>query len=244
MKLFTRFVPALALGLIVTASASAQTAPAAGAVFAMTNDATANEIAVFERDSSGMLSAVHKVATTGMGTGADLNSQNSLVLSPNREWLIAVNAGSDEITIFQVNGSNLQLTDKVSSGGNKPVSLAVRKDVLYVLNGGNPNNVTGFTIGTGGLLTPIPLSERPLSAAITQPAMVGWHPNGELIIVTEKATDLVDTFAFDNNTSTLGTFQTLASSGPDPFGFAFHGNRQMLVAESNGGLTDAGTVST
>jgi 6-phosphogluconolactonase len=241
MKLLLRLLPALPL-LLLAPDVQSQTNKG-GAVFTMTNAGTGNEIVIFSRGQDGLLTPAGSVATDGLGTGAGLGSQTALGLSRNRETLVAVNAGSDEISVFKVDGTILQLTDVVPSGGDMPVSVALRKDVLYVLHAGSPNSVTGFMLSDDGKLTPIPASTRPLSAPSTEPAQVGWHPKGNLLIVTEKATNLVDTFAVDTNSSLLGTFVMEPSVGDTPFGFAFRGSRQMLVSEAAGEAPDAGSLS-
>ena len=123
-----------------------------GAVYAMTNDIEANAVVTYARASDGMLTLVGTVATGGQGGIVDpphpvdaLGSQNSLILSANNKWLFAVNAGSDEISVFRVRRSGLKLVDKVDSGGMFPVSLTLHKRLLYVLNSGGDGNITGFT---------------------------------------------------------------------------------------------------
>src|SRR4029077_626960 len=99
----------------------------------------------------------------GLGTGSGLGSQGALVLSENGRWLFAVNAGSDDISVFSVDREELTLASRVSSGGTRPISMTVYRDLLYVLNAGGSGNITGFNIGRHGALTPISNSTRPLS---------------------------------------------------------------------------------
>ena len=247
MKFPVRTVSALAVWTLASAFASAQTPTPVGAVFSMTNAASGNEIVVFDRAVDGSLTlSATTYATTGMGTGNALNSQGSLAYGRDatHQWLAAVNAGSNDVTLFELTGtSTLQMTSTVPSGGDKPVSVAIRNDVLYVLNAGNPNNVTGFTIDAQGVLTPIPNSTQPLSSATTGPSQVGWSPNGETLLVTEKQTDLIDIFAVDVSTNLATSMVSLPSNGATPFGFKFRGPRQLLVSESFNGQTDAGSLS-
>jgi hypothetical protein len=55
------------------------------------------------------------------------------------------------------------LTHKVSSGGKRPISLALHRNSLFVLNAGgqvgDTDNVTGFAF-SGGRLYPMPESTR------------------------------------------------------------------------------------
>lgn len=248
MKFPARTVSALAVWAIAAAFAAPQTPPpVVGVVFSMSNAASGNEIIVFDRAVDGTLTlSPTTYATTGMGTGQALNSSGSLAYGrdANHRWLAAVNAGSNDVTLFELTGtSTLQMTSTVPSGGDKPVSVALRDDVLYVLNAGNPNNVTGFTIDQQGGLTPIPNSMRPLSAATTGPAQVGWSPKGDELLVTEKQTDLIDIFSMDGSTDLATSMVSLPSNGPTPFAFKFLGGKKMLVTESFNGQTDASSLS-
>ena len=75
-----------------------------GAVYVLTNQ-TANSVLVFTRAADGTLSFSGNFATggAGAGTGADpLGSQGSLVLDRGHQRLFAVNAGSNDVSVFRV----------------------------------------------------------------------------------------------------------------------------------------------
>src|SRR5262245_20359651 len=118
------------------------------AVYIATNEASGNAILVFNRAANGTLSPGGSVPTGGRGSGFfffnGVGSQGSVIQSDNGRWLFAVNAGSNEISSFAVTANGLTLVSKVASGGLMPVSLTVHQDILYVLNGGDPGNITGF----------------------------------------------------------------------------------------------------
>jgi hypothetical protein len=117
-----------------------------GRVFAMTNEAAGNRVAVYERDARGDLTFAETVTTGGAGTGTDLGSQGALVLSGDRRWLLAANAGSDEVSVLSVASSGIERTDLAPSGGDMPLSITIDGDLVYVLHGGSPNSVTGFRL--------------------------------------------------------------------------------------------------
>jgi 6-phosphogluconolactonase (cycloisomerase 2 family) len=74
-----------------------------------------------------------------------------VILSDDHQWLFAVNAGSDSIASFRIRpGQGLELVSTVPSGGSMPISLAFYNGLLYALNAGIPNNVTGFTVAAMG----------------------------------------------------------------------------------------------
>ena len=84
---------------------------AAGAVFTMSNAAAGNQVVVFARAGDGTLSHVADYATSGEGSGGGLGSQGAVRLSDDGSWLLVVNAGSDEVSVFRVNGTTLELTE-------------------------------------------------------------------------------------------------------------------------------------
>src|SRR6266550_4189792 len=116
---------------------------AGGFVYVQTNDAQHNEVVVFARSSGGELERLGSQLTGGEGSGAPhLPSQSSVILYGDR--LFVTNAGSDEITMFGVEGDQLAVLDRVPSGGSTPRSVAVHGDRVYVLNTGEEPGVAGF----------------------------------------------------------------------------------------------------
>jgi 6-phosphogluconolactonase len=220
-------------GTAAAAPAAQNTSTPAGAVYALTNAPSGNAVMVWDRADDGSLTAAGSYATGGLGSGAGLGSQGAIILSQNNRWLFAVNAGSNEISVFQVDDHGLTLTDKVASGGTLPTSLTVDHDLLYVLNAGGSGNITGFVINQRGQLTPIADSTRVLSGGATAPGQVSFSPDGELLIVTERATNLIDTFVVDYDGLATGPISQ-ASSGATPFGFAFSKRGDLIVSEANG----------
>ena len=66
-------------------------------------------------------------------------------------WLLVVNAGSDELSLFAVQPDGLRLVDRAGSGGSKPTSVAVSGELVYVLNNGTPS-IAGFRVADGRLV--------------------------------------------------------------------------------------------
>src|SRR5215207_3140636 len=197
----------VAVACVLLAAGTAALKPAAtsadnlkaGAVYVMTNQA-ANAVAAFNCAPDGSLTPAGVFPTGGSGDPVaqpgdpptdPLASQGSLILSENNHLLFAVNAGSDEISVLAVGKGALTLVDKVASGGDRPISLTLHEDLLYVLNEGGTPNITGFTVGDGGQLTPLAGSTRPLTGGgAADPAEVSFNPDGTLLAVTEKDTNL------------------------------------------------------
>src|ERR1700760_3433182 len=119
------------------------------AVYVQAYDATANEVIAFSRTGDGALAPLGRYSTGGRGTGSPhLASAGSVVLSDDGRWLLVVNAGSDELSLFAVQPDGLSLADCAGSGGNKPTSVAVSGPLIYVLNNGTPN-ISGINLPDG-----------------------------------------------------------------------------------------------
>src|SRR5262252_2001211 len=151
---------AAAAGVPAAASASAQASPVVGHVYVNDNTAGANTIGVFDRHADGTLTphAGSPFAAGGAGTGAGLASQGALQISPDGRFLIAVDAGSNQVSVLRIkpDGSvSLVPGGVVSSGGVLPVSAAIHGDLVYVANAGaGGSNYTGFRLGPNGRLAP------------------------------------------------------------------------------------------
>jgi len=227
-------VTGLAADRAVELNASAvAAADAPGAVYALTNVAGGNAVAMYSRGADGSLSWLGSVSTGGAGAGASLGSQGALALSDDGRSLFAVNAGSNDVSAFRVTPSGLQLTGRVASGGVRPISVTVHGDVLYVLNAGGDGNISGFRVGTDGALAPLAGSTRPLSGSGVGPAQVSFSPTGAWLVVTEKTSNRLDIYAVGTDGLVSGV-STAASVGGTPFGFAFGHRDELFVSEAAG----------
>jgi hypothetical protein len=136
-----------------------------GAVYTMSNAADRNAVLIFERSFDGRLRAAGAVATGGTGSGAGLGNQGGVVLSDDERWLIAVNAGSADISVFQVQRRGLRLVSRTPSGGTRPLSVTIHRRLVYVLNAGS-DSITGFRLNRQGALDPLAGSRRVQSPAV------------------------------------------------------------------------------
>jgi 6-phosphogluconolactonase len=217
-----------------------------GAVYTMSNAAEGNSVLMFDRNLFGWLKPAGEFDTGGLGTGGGLGNQGGLIIDPAGRWLFVVNAGSDDISVFAVEEDGLSLVDREYSGGERPISLSYSHNLLYVLNAGGAastaDSITGFNVGADGTLTPIPGSTQLLSEANTGPAQISFNNDGDVLVVTEKATNLIDTFTVDTN-GVAGPVNTHVSAGVTPFGFAIGKRDQVIISEAAGGATDLSSVS-
>ncbi len=111
-----------------------------------------------------------------------------------------------------------------------PVSVSVFGNLVYVVNN-NSNNISGFTLSSSGQLSPIANSSRPLSGSGVGPAEIQFSPDGEALVVTEKNTNLIDTYGVGTNGVATGP-ATHPSHGAVPFGFAFAQHGTLVVSEA------------
>ena len=229
----------LALSLTLGTSAfQVGTANAIERVFTLTNTTSENMVQAFAYVNKVLVPA-GTFSTGGKGSGGSLSNQGALVESSDRKYMLAVNPGSNDISVFRVVPGGLVLSDKASSGGAQPVSIAVRKRVVYVLNAGGVNNVSGFRLSTTGKLRAIEGSTRSLSADSTGPAEVGFGPDGNTLIVTERLTDKIVAFHFDDDSGLTSNKVVTSSDGQTPFGFEFDRDGTLIVAEAFGGAASA-----
>jgi hypothetical protein len=240
-----------AAGLAVTFAAPAPAsaaAPAFGgpghAVFVQTDNPAGNQVVAYHRAPDGTLSPAGSYATGGLGgvlAGSvvdHLASQGSLSYDPWHARLYAVNAGSDTVSVFAVHGDRLALRQVLSSGGSFPVSVAVRGDLIYVLNALGGGRLQGYRVLGGGLI-PIPGSGRALGLDPTAspqfthtPGQVAFSAGGGQLIVTTKANgnDIdVFTVGFDGR---LSAPTVNAEAGAVPFAISFDPYGHLVIAEA------------
>ncbi len=258
MRLLSRMLLPFALltfaltGPVVASAAAATPGHVVGHVYLDDNTAAVNTIAGFARYSNGALVALpgSPFAAGGAGAGAGLASQGAVQFARDGRYLLAVDAGSNQISVLTINsdGSLTPVsTGPVSSGGIKPVSIAVHGDLVYVANAGNGvtgSNYTGFVLTSGGVLEPIIGSTVALSPT-AQPGDVLFNATGTELVGTEVNAGLIDSFNVGRN----GLLYAVAGSpftaqGAGPFGSEFSpvNSDQLFVSNAHGG-TAAGTIS-
>jgi 6-phosphogluconolactonase len=210
----------------------------ARAVYVMNNEPDGNAVVVFTRDVNGQLSPAGTFATGGLGTGGGIDplaSQGSLIISPNKRWLIAANAGSNDISVFRVRRQYLELIGYYDSGGSFPTSLAFDHNLLYVLNAGangNSPNIAGFKLNRHGQLTLLADSTRPLPGNGFH--QVGFTSHGDALVVTKGGGDADEILVFTvNEDGTTDDEPAITpSAGMVPFGFFFDWRDHLVVAEA------------
>jgi len=228
----------LAAAVAVAVAGGAAASPAGphasrviGHVYVNDNTSPANSFAGFDRHADGSLTPTpgSPFAVGGSGGGHPDASQGSLQLSSDGRYLLAVDAGSNQISVLRIKpGGRLQSVkgSPVASGGVDPVSIAVHHDLVYVANAGpgaslGDTNYTGFRLDRGGHLRPIPHSTYVLPND-SKPGQVLFNRDGTKLAGTRIASSLIDSFTVAHNGRLTGApgspYDAQAFSPPQGWG--------------------------
>lgn len=246
----TRRIVALALAAAGAAifAGGALAAPRTGHLYVDDNTAGHNTVAGFSRAADGTLTPLpgSPFTTGGAGTGQAIASQGAIQVTPDGRYVLAVDAGSNSISVLRIRrDGSLRLADTVSSGGVQPVSIAVHQGLVYVANAGAGGaNYTGFTLNAGGRLVPIAGSTFALPDD-AQPGDVFFSPDGTRLVGTRINTSLIDSFVVGaGGLLTAAPGSPFPAQGVGPFGSEFRptSSSQLYVSNAHNGGTD-GTVS-
>ena len=238
-------------GVPAAASAAAQAAPVVGHVYVNDNTVGTNTIGVFDRHADGTLTphAGSPFAAGGAGTGAGLASQGALQISPDGRFLLAVDAGSNQISVLRIkpDGSlSLVPGGVVSSGGVLPVSAAIHGDLVYTANAGaGGSNYTGFRLRPNGRLAPIAGSSVTLPDG-SQPGDVLFNGTGRKLAGARVGTSQIDSFTVGaGGLLTAAPGSPFPAQGAGPFGSEFRPTNpgQLFVSNAHNPGTGSGTVS-
>jgi hypothetical protein len=182
-----------------TAASASTSSPVVGYTYIDGNTATANTIDGFARHADGSVTPLpgSPFAAGGAGTGTGLASQGAIQATADGRYLLAVDAGSSQISVLRVTAGGVPVLAgrPVSSGGVKPVSIAIsRTDLVYAANSGaGGSGYSGFRLGSGGRLTAIPGS----TVTVPDAAGVGdvfFNAPGDHLIGTRTGTSQIDSF--------------------------------------------------
>ena len=239
---------ALAASSLPATAAAAPTPRPVGTVFVQTDGLTGNEIVVYTRESDGTLTKVGSYPTEGLGgqlSGSvvdHLASQGSLAYDRWGNLLLAVNAGSNTISVFSVQGEKLLLRQVLGSGGKFPVSITTYLNQVYVLDAEEGGALQGYVV-RDGYLAPVASEHRALALATgkkgeeTQfthtPGQVAFTPSGrDLIVTTKQAGESIEVFPVSSSPSSLAAKPVVTAAAGNPFDVAFGPGEELLVTEA------------
>ena len=237
--------------LPAAASASTSASPVVGHVYVNDNTAGTNTIGAFDRHADGTVTpeAGSPFAAGGAGTGAGLASQGALQVSPDGRFLIAADAGSNQVSVLRIRGNgSLKLVHSgvVPSGGVLPVSISIHGDLVYVANSGSGgSNYAGFRLRPNGRLQPIAGSAVTLANG-SQPGDVLFNGDGTRLAGTRVGTSQIDSFTVGRGgLLTAAPGSPFPAQGLGPFGSEFRPTNpdQLFVSNAHNAGAGSGTVS-
>lgn len=214
------------------------------------NTAGSNTVAGFDRHADGSLTPIpgSPFSAGGAGSGAGLPSQGAIQLSTDGQYLLAVDAKSNQISVLRLgfNGVPQLVGSPVSSGGTEPLSIAVSGNLVYVANAGaSAPNVTGFLLAPNGILFPLPGSTVSLPAG-SGPDDVLFDPTGRKLVVDLDNTSSIASFHVGRDGLLVAApGSPIAGQGLGPFGAEFRPTNpsQLFVSNAHNVGAGTGTVS-
>lgn len=236
----------LAWAVPVPAGAAPRGSGADHVVFVQTDNPTGNQLVAYDRSGDGSLAWEATYDTGGLGgvlngSAVDhLASQGSLAYDAAQGLVLAVNAGSNTVSVFSASGHDLQLRQVVASGGTFPVSIAVFGDLAYVLNAEDGGSLAGFRV-SGGRLHALHGSARGLGLTTPSdtsqfthtPGQVAFSPDGSQVVVTTKAaSNTIDVFAVSPSGRLSDDPVVNPEPGTVPFAVSWDGAGHLVVAEA------------
>ncbi len=260
----------LALAAAITTSVPASAAtptsarPDGGRAVFVANDAvTGNQVVAYRRSADGSLQQDGVYATGGLGGrlgGAAVDftaSQGALTADRDHGQLLAVNAGSNSLSVFAVDGTRLRLRQTTATAGSFPVSVTAHDSRVFVLNARDGGSIQGY-LDIAGRLFPVPAWHRQLGLPVTSgsaefthtPGQVAFTPDGRHLVVTTKAaTSSVLVYSFTSGPfglfAQLGAQPTVwTEAGGVPFDVAFDTAGHLQVADAGTNAVDSFAVDT
>jgi 6-phosphogluconolactonase len=224
--------------------------PVVGYTYLNDNTATANTIAGFDRHADGSLTPIpgSPFAAGGAGLGAGLASQGAIQVTRDDRYLLAVDAGSNQISVLRITGNGVPVLvgQPVSSGGITPVSIAVSPaGLVYVANSGaGGSSYSGFRLHFDGSLTPIPGS----TVAVPDGSGLGdvfFNAIGDRLVGARTGTSEIDSFlVLPSGRLFAAPGSPFAGQGLGQLGAEFSPTRpfQLFVSNAHNGA-GLGTVS-
>ncbi|KAJ7337356.1 hypothetical protein DFH08DRAFT_876586 [Mycena albidolilacea] len=157
------------------------TAQGPGGIYWMSNEPTGNFVFTANLDANGKMLFGDAVYAGGNGAhmGPDTSKPNALQSQGSvkvvNDKLVVVNAGSDTASIFQIDFQNpafiRMIGQPISTMGNFPVSATIdtKSGNVCILNAGQTNGVSCYSVDLRKGLVPIQNSVRSLNLKLTTP---------------------------------------------------------------------------
>jgi 6-phosphogluconolactonase (cycloisomerase 2 family) len=226
-------------------SAQAPVAPtkkAGGGHLYMQTNEVKNAIIHYHWSANGALAEVERVATGGAGSGElspiyhinrpnDFEGAGSVILTPDRRFLFATNAGDNSVSSFAVDKEgrltllDVKRTGNTQSGGAKSLAYAPSSRTLFVVHSFGPDHLRLMSVDGEGKLTPRPerYSVNTMDWPNRLPTMTVLSPDGKFLFVGTTFDELPSRKNPDGSLILWiphkdGALHVIASNAPDPDG--------------------------
>ncbi len=221
---------------------------ASGTPFYVTNEGVTGPggLSAYSMGSDGTITAAGTFNTGGGPSG--------IAISPNGSYLYVTNfSGSPGVSAYTIGsgGALTAITTGTFAAGSNPNGIAISPNgnYLYTTNSGSgsggSDSISGYSIGSGGSLSPITLSAAGFIAGV-EPWGIAISPNGNYLYVTNvSSTGASGLSPYTINPDgtlaaiTTGTFAT----GSGPKGIAISPNGNYLYVTNDGGSISAYTIT-
>lgn len=212
-----------------------------GNLYMQTNELR-NAIVHYRWSASGTLAEVERVPTGGAGSGElspiyhvdrpnDFEGAGSIILTPDRRFLFAANAGDNSVSSFAVSGDggltpvDTKRTGNVTNGGAKSLVYAPSSRTLFVVHTFGPDHIRLMSVNGKGKLTPRPdrYSVNTMDWNNRVPTMAVLSPDGKFLFVGTTFDELPSRKNPDGSLILWiphkdGALHVIASNAPDPDG--------------------------
>jgi 6-phosphogluconolactonase len=242
----------LLLSFLLLALSSVYAQSPTAAVYALSNNASGNELYIYTVNlNDGSLTYAYALSTGGKGAGIP-HSQSSLTRVGN--YLFAVNAGSNSLSLFYINGTNATNVTFIQSAnvqGSMPTSVAVTPastGANYACVGTTSLNLTisCFTFNQSGL-TYVPSWTRYLGIYANDSSYplseVAFSPSASYLVAQIKghfSGSIIYPIGVNGNLSAIPVITPSGIStsplGPQSYGFVFTGTNSILTTDAAVGL--------
>ena len=215
-------------------------------VYVENNDTNQNAILAYVNNGDGQLQQLPGSPFYAGGTGFRYNvqqvhanaSDNEIIISNDRKFLLAVNSGSNTIAVFNIHSDGTLSPVPGSpfpSGGVFPVSLAQWQQYIYVANknkfplqNGYPTpNYIALRLETDGSLTSVPGARADLPTNYS-PTQVLVSRNNPFLFGAEFVNN-ISHYTINSNGS-LGSLGTAYVPAADVYGLCQHPVSDILYA--------------
>jgi 6-phosphogluconolactonase (cycloisomerase 2 family) len=233
--------------VIFTAVGSAETSTTrtkkadGGNLYMQTNEVE-NAIIHYHWSANGALAEVERVATSGAGSGElspiyhtkrpnDFEGAGSVILTPDRHFLFATNAGDNSVSSFVVGEDgrltlvDVKPTGNTQNGGAKSLAYAPASRTLFVVHTVGPDHLRLMSVDGEGKLTPRPerYSVNTVDWPNRVPTMAVLSPDGKFLFVGTTFDELPTRKNPDGSLILWiphkdGSLHVIASNAPDPDG--------------------------